>query len=272
MRENQLVQRLSAASVDEGRLLPYLTAGFPDAAVCERVIRALDELGVAAVEIGFPFSDSIADGPVIQSSFHEALARGFKTADAFRMIERLRPAVRCGLIAMVSYSLAHRMGLSAFIAGARSVGFDGLILPDVPTEESAPIVLEAERAELCVIGMVAPTTSVERQRRIALSSSGFLYYVSTTGTTGERATFPENLAEVVRALKRMSGLPVMVGFGISTSEQVRRLCAFADGVIVGSSLVRRLAERTAAGDPPAAAVEAVRSFAAELLAATKHTS
>ncbi|MFQ5413876.1 MAG: tryptophan synthase subunit alpha, partial [Phycisphaerae bacterium] len=160
---NRLNDRLRATrTAGHGALLPYFTAGFPDPDTAAALIRRADHLGVAVVEIGFPYADSIADGPVIQASFHHALTHGYRLRDAFALAETVRPSVACGLVAMVSFSIVHRVGVDAFMAQAASAGFDGVILPDLPIDEADASATVAHRAGLCHIGLVAPTTPPER--------------------------------------------------------------------------------------------------------------
>jgi len=241
---NERIQKRFAALATSGRgaLLPYFTSGFPDADGTIDLIRAADALGVPVVEIGIPYSDSIADGPVIQSSFNYVLDHGFRLADTFDLVERVRSEVSCALVAMVSFSIVQRVGIEAFMRRCEGVGFDGVILPDVPVEESQEAVETAQRAGLCHIGLVAPTTPPERRTEIALRSTGFIYQIAVSGLTGERSELPSDLADDVAELRRVSSLPVCVGFGVSTTEQVRAICRFADGAIVGSALVRRIAD------------------------------
>lgn len=267
MTQCRITERLIAARPG-GSLVPYFTSGFPDVATTAEIIRRADRLQVAAVEIGIPYSDSIADGPVIQASFHAALSRGHRVADAFRMVAELRSTVECALIAMLSYSIVHKLGLQRFMADAANAGFDGVILPDVPIEEARPISAEAKRAGLCHIGLVAPTTDTERRRKIVEGSSGFVYQIATAGTTGERASVASALEEKVAALRQSTSLPICVGFGISTAEHVRSVCRYADGAIVGSALVRRLGEGVESGLDRDGIADSVEQALADLLTGT----
>ncbi len=267
MAVNRIEQRFGDRAVaGTGALLPYFTSGFPDVATTAELIRRADALGVTAAEIGVPYSDSIADGPVIQESFNHALERGCTLEDTFRLASEVRPAVSCALVAMVSYTLVHRKGVDAFMDRAAGAGFDGVILPDVPVEESAPVSAAAHRAGLCYVGLVAPTTSWARREAIARVSSGFIYQIAVAGTTGERPTLPPSLPNETVRLRGISGLPVCVGFGISTAEQVRAVCSFADGAIVGSAIVRRIADGLKKGLEAEALVEPVSAFLAQLVA------
>ena len=252
----------------KGALLPYLTAGFPNGATTEQLIQAADAIGSACVELGFPFSDSIADGPVIQESFHRVLSNGWTVEDTMNLVSRVRPAVQCGLIAMVSYTIVYRYGLDAFLDHAVTAGFDGLILPDVPAEEAGPTKQAADRAGLNYIGLVAPNTPPQRRETIAKHCSGFVYKIAIAGTTGERSQFPKDLKNDVDQIRRQSGLPVCVGFGVSSAEHVRAVCNTADGAIVGSAIVRRIADGVRAGLPSDAIVDRVSDFLAELMTGT----
>jgi len=267
MTNCRITDRLVAARPG-GALVPYFTSGFPDVATTAEIIRRADRLGAPAVEIGIPYSDSIADGPMIQASFHAALSRGYRVAHAFRMVAELRPTVDCALIAMLSYSIVHKLGLVRFMADAADAGFDGVVLPDVPIEESRPISMEANRAGICHIGLVAPTTDAERRRKIVEGSSGFVYQIATAGTTGERTCVAGAIEAEVAALRQLTSLPICVGFGISTADHVRDVCRFADGAIVGSALVRRIGEGVEAGLDRDGIADSVEKALTDLLTGT----
>ena len=270
MAVNRIEDRLGSRGVSNvRRVLPYFTAGFPDVATTAELVRRADAMGAAVVEIGFPYSDSIADGPVIQESFNYVLGRSHTLNDTFDLVAGVRGSVACGLIAMVSYSIVHRVGLDRFMQRAAAVGFDGVILPDVPVEEASPTALAAKSANLCHIGLVAPTTCDARREAIVRSSSGFIYRIAVSGTTGERSSLPDEVAQEVAQLKRTSDIPVCVGFGISRPEHVRAVCRVADGAIVGSALIRRIAEGVSAGAGPAAIIESVSTFLLSLMEAAE---
>lgn len=236
-------------------LLPYVTAGLPDLPTTERVLEALSDLEVTAVELGIPFSDPIADGPVIQSSFTRALERGSRVADILAMVASFRQRHDLPLLAMLSYSIVHRIGTERFIAMAAEAGIDGLIVPDLSLEEAPQIAEQVRQAELCMPMLVSPVSSPKRRAAIAALSSGFVYYMSVTGITGERSELPPELVENVRELRKTSGQPVVVGFGISTAEHVRSVCSVADGAIIGSALVRRIMQAEDARATPDAIVQ-----------------
>jgi tryptophan synthase alpha chain len=252
------------AAAGKKGLLPYVTAGLPDLDTTERVLLALAELGVTAVELGIPYSDSIADGPVIQDSFKRALDRGIRVADIFAMVARLRRRCQLPLLGMLSCSIVYRMGIDRFIDSAREAGLDGLIIPDLSLEEAPQITQRVRAAGLHSIMLVSPISDPQRRKQIAALSSGFVYYMSVAGITGERSQLPPELVANVRQLRKESGQPVVVGFGISTAEQVRMVCSVADGAIIGSALVRRMMQaQDAGGDSDAivkAATDAVRDW------------
>jgi len=260
---DQTFQRLKAAN--RAAFIPFYVAGDPDLQTSEALIRAAAEQGADLVEIGVPFSDPIADGPVIQAAFHRALTKGFKVRQIFELTRNLRASgVSVPLVAMVSYSLVYKQSLAAFLKFAKEAGFDGLIIPDLPAGYEGDAAERARAAGLDLIFLIAPTTTAERRNIIAKRSRGFIYYISIAGITGARAALPSDLAENVRDIKSRTALPVCVGFGISRPEQAAAVCGVADGAIVGSALVRRSEEAVARNLSGAALVEYVTALAGEL--------
>jgi tryptophan synthase alpha chain len=232
-----LFQRLRS----QGRkaFMPFVTAGDPDLAATAQLARILVDRGADLLEVGFPYSDPIADGPVMQASYTRALERGVNVENIFAAVRSF--AVKdTPLVAMISYSLIHRRGPEAFLDRASAAGFSGAIVPDLPVEESEALSRLAARRDFKLIQLVTPTTPRERARSIAQRSSGFLYCVSVTGVTGERDRLPPELLEQLAWLRRQTDLPLCVGFGISRPEHVRMLREVADGIIVASAFVRRL--------------------------------
>jgi tryptophan synthase alpha chain len=245
--------------------MPFITAGDPDLETTAALLREAAARGAALVELGLPYSDPVADGPTIQASYTRALAGGAQLDDVFAMVERVRADCPLPIAAMGSFTLVTRRGLQRFLDDAQRCGIDGLIVPDLPLEEYADLARAAEQRDLAHILLAAPTTPWERAERIAERSTGFLYYVSVTGITGERDRLPPELADRVRRLREVASVPVCVGFGISTPDHVRAVAEVADGVIVGSAIVRRIGEM--AGRPREAIVQAIGAYIAELVAA-----
>jgi tryptophan synthase alpha chain len=248
-------------------LMPFLTAGDPDLDFTCQALIQLGQVGASLCEVGIPYSDPIADGPVIQASYQRALDQGIKLADIMDRIGHIAPKLTMPLVTMVSYAIIHRRGLDNFVATAKKSGFSGAIVPDLLVEEAGPLRKVCEREDFSLIQLVTPTTPRERQKRIAEMTSGFIYFVSVTGITGERTELPADLLENVQWLRQQTPLPVCIGFGISQPEHVRLLAPVADGLIVGSAFIRRAA-RAADGQRDAAIAE-IREFAQSLLDAMK---
>jgi len=242
---DSLFQRLKAAK--RKAFIPFVTAGDPDMETTVRLVRELAGRGASLIEIGFPYSDPIADGSVIQASYTRALSKGLRVDDIFAAMKKLTTAPDWNakgipLAAMVSYSLVYHRGAEKFVGQAMDAGFAGAIVPDLPVEEAGELVRVCSARDFKLIQLVTPTTPRDRAQRIAQHSTGFLYCVSVVGITGERAQIPPQLLDQLGWLRTQTDLPLCVGFGISTPEHVRMLREAADGVIVGSALVRRLAE------------------------------
>ncbi|HEV8291026.1 MAG TPA: tryptophan synthase subunit alpha [Tepidisphaeraceae bacterium] len=247
-------------------VLPFIPAGYPDLNATRELLPALERAGASAIEVGIPFSDPIADGPVIQEAFTAALSRGLKLKEVLKTVREARPSVSIPLLSMLSYSIVFRYGPEKYFADAKAAGFDGLILPDLPPPEAESICEKVRKAGLDTILLVAPTTSRDRRKEIARLCSGFIYYLSVTGITGERQKLPEDLAEQLRQLKQTGDTPVCVGFGISRREHVAQLSGLADGALVGSAIVRRMKEH--AGQGVAKVASAIESYIRELVGPT----
>ncbi len=265
MTDNRINTTFASLTASGGKaLMPYVTAGYPNLETTGRLLQAMPEAGASVIELGFPYSDPIADGPVIQESFHRALTAGLHVDDVFRQVASVRNGVDAALIAMVSFSIIYRIGVDRFIARAAESGFDGLIIPDLSLEEAPSVAEQTARAGLCLVMLAAPTSSPERFERLGRISQGFVYYIAVAGTTGERDQLPADLVDNVRRLREIGGKPVCVGFGVSRPEHVRTVCQVADGAIVGSAIVRRITAGVDAGDAAEAIVESVSAFVAEL--------
>lgn len=245
--------------------MPFVTAGDPDLAFTAAVLKELAGRGSHICELGIPYSDPIADGPVIQASYTRALAHKIKLAQILEMAKETVPALACPVVTMVSYAIIYRHGLAKYVADAKAAGIAGAIVPDLLVEEACELSKICKQEDFSLIQLVTPTTPRDRAIRIAESSSGFLYYVSVTGITGERTQLPSDLVENVSWLRSRTPLPICIGFGISTPEHVKLLAPVADGLIVGSAVVRRVAE--AATKPREQVLKSVGDYAASLLSA-----
>jgi tryptophan synthase alpha chain len=238
--------------------MPYLMAGFPSAERSRAIAQAYADAGADLVELGFPFSDPLADGPVIHAAATAALKAGARAEDALAVGEAVSD--RVPVVAMVYSNMVLAHGADAFVGRLRDAGIAGLIVPDLPAEEAADLLALCDEAGIALVPLVAPTTTDERMARVCESARGFVYAVSLAGTTGERDELPATLAETLRRAHGCTDLPVAAGFGIATPAQAQAAAqAGADGVIVGSRLVR------AAGESDPVAVGAVVSELAAAL-------
>jgi tryptophan synthase alpha chain len=249
-------------------LMPFVTAGDPDLATTAMLINELVSRGSHVLEVGIPYSDPIADGPVIAASYHRALQRGVKVSHIFQTLRTLRAegSARFNdtpMVSMVSYAIIHRIGAERYLNDAATAGLDGLIVPDLPVEESQALMEKATLRNLKLIQLITPTTPRPRAVEIARSTTGFIYYVSVAGITGERKSLPSELVDSVGWLRTQTDLPICIGFGISGPDQVRQLAPVADGLIIGSAIVRRLAE--AINRPRAEVVREIGQFVGELV-------
>jgi tryptophan synthase alpha chain len=247
----------------ERALMPYFTAGDPSLAETRRLVAAAERAGADVIELGVPFSDPIADGPVVQRAGTRALAAGASLPRVLELVANLRAdGVQLPIALMTYYNPVLAFGLKSFARTAIDVGADAAIVPDLPYEESDPLRAEAEPAGLDLVQFVAPTSPAARVKAIARVARGFIYVVSVTGITGERASLPPELDGQIRTLRLVTTKPACVGFGVSTPEQVAAVGRLADGVLVGSAIVRLVETHT--GDP--GLVDAVAKFIATLKA------
>ena len=245
-------ERIAAAFNGHGRaaaLMPYLMGGYPDTAASIECGLAAAEAGADLIELGVPFSDPLADGPVIHAAGTEALRQGVRLHDVLGVAREISSQVPVVLMVYVNPVLAR--GVERFTDEAAAAGAAGLIIPDLPHDEAGQVRDACDAAGLALVPLVAPTTTSERIAEIGRDARGFVYTVSLAGTTGERDELPSELGETVARVREAADVPVAVGFGISTASHARRVAAIADGVIVGSRIVR------AAGEGGADAVRAV---------------
>lgn len=243
--------------------IPYVTAGFPDTSTCLEIIVALAENGADVIEVGLPFSDPLADGPTIQLSSRMALDNGITPLGVLDLVRRAKERINCPVVVMTYVNPVFRMGFERFAAMSKDSGVDGVIIPDLPPEEADEWLEAAEAHGLETIFLVAPTTPQDRLERIGSISRGFLYYVSMTGVTGTDLAVSDEMINNVRKAKEVSRVPVAVGFGISTPDQARSIAGEADGVIVGSALIREVLAHETTSDR----ISAVSKLASSLSAA-----
>ena len=243
--KNRIQQTFEELQAKGGKaLIPYIMAGDPSLDVTESLVLALAEGGADLIELGVPFSDPIADGPVIQQAAERALQSGTTLKKILSTVRSLRTKTSIPVIFMTYYNTILAMGLEKFCAEAISAGVDGLIIPDLPPEESDALYQATMAADgPTIIFLLAPTSTPERQRAVIKRTHGFIYYVSITGITGTQLTDLKQVKKNVQTIQKKSKTPVAVGFGISTPEQVHNVAQFADGVIIGSALVRTINEQ-----------------------------
>jgi tryptophan synthase alpha chain len=237
------VDRLARTFGSHGKraaLMPYLMGGYPDLAGSTDAGLAAAEAGADVIELGVPFSDPLADGPVIHAAGTEALARGATPRGVMGVCERIAESVP--VVLMVYFNLIFAAGPKAFALRACAAGASGLIVPDLPHDEADEVRAACDAEGLALVPLVAPTSTPDRIAEIGAEARGFVYVVSLTGTTGERRELPAGLADTVAAARLSTDVPVAVGFGISTGDQARAVSELADGVIVGTRLVRAASE------------------------------
>lgn len=221
-------------------LIPYVMAGDPTPQATERLVDMLVASGADVVELGVPFSDPIADGPINQRAGLRAMAQGMGLRPALDVVARLRSRTSVPLAFMTYYNLIFQHGIERFCRDATSAGLDGLIVADLPPEEGGELIAAARQADLATVFLLAPTSTEARIRAVAAACTGFVYCVSRTGVTGVRDELPEGLRSLVLRIREQTAAPICVGFGLSRPEQVREVATVADGVIVGSAIVQMI--------------------------------
>jgi tryptophan synthase alpha chain len=249
----------------ECALIPYVTAGDPDLGMTKRLVREMIARGSDIIEIGVPFSDPLADGPIIQRASQRALQSGTTLRKIIRMVRELRPEVDVPLVLMTYYNPVFRYGQEAFVADALDAGVDGIIVPDLPPEEAEILIGLTADTSLEMIFLAAPTSTSARLALIAEASRGFVYYVSRLGTTGVRDRLADDLRTMLARLRAATSKPVAVGFGVSTPEHVRLVAESADGVVVASAILKLLEDLGDRADQ----LERVGEFVAALKTATR---
>ncbi|WP_029689240.1 tryptophan synthase subunit alpha [Thermoanaerobacter sp. A7A] len=240
-------------------LITFITAGDPDIETTYDIVLALEEAGSDIIELGIPYSDPLADGPTIQASSQRALNKGVKIPDIMKIVEKIRLKSDIPLVYLVYYNSIFKYGIQKFLKESKDVGIDGLIIPDLPIEERKDILEEADKYDIYLIPLVAPT-SKERIKLITENGKGFVYCVSITGVTGAREDIETDIEEYMKTVSQYTNMPKAIGFGISTPEMAKKLKDFSDGIIVGSALVERIAK----GYNKSEMLQEVKSFVSSL--------
>lgn len=222
--------------------IPYIMAGDPDLEKTREIVLLFERIGADIVELGIPFTDPLADGPTIQRASERGLAKGVTLTRVLDFTKELRKDTDIPVVFMTYYNPLFKYGEERFVRDAVLSGVDGLIVPDLPPEEAGELIRFSRKAGLATIFLLAPTSTEDRIKKVAKASKGFIYYVSITGITGSRLNIDESLFNSIKRIKEMTDKPLCVGFGVSNPEEASRMAAIADGVIVGSAIVRRLEE------------------------------
>lgn len=250
----------------ECALIPFITAGDPDLETTAKALQVLDHAGADMIELGVPYSDPLADGPVIQAAATRALQRGTTLEQVLEMLKGISPSLRSPIILFTYYNPILHRGVDKFLEQIKEAGVSGLVVPDLPLEEAAGLLKPASEVGIDLTLLVAPTSSPERIEAIARASQGFIYLVSVTGVTGIRTEMHTRVGDLLQQIRNVTDKPIGVGFGISDPQQARQVRAWgADAAIVGSAVVKRLAEGT-----PEQGLEAIAQFCQNLKTALKN--
>lgn len=237
--KNRIRQKITfLKKIRKKALVAYITAGYPELKTTEKIVELFAKNNVDFIELGMPFSDPIADGPIIQKASNIALKRKMNLSKFLVLVKRLRKKLQIPLIMMTYYNPIFKYGLKRFAHQAKVSGLDGLIVPDLPPEEAQELLRYLKQEGLALIFLVSPITPSVRIKKIAALSDNFLYYVSLTGVTGIRNRLPIGLFKKLGEIKKITPLPIYVGFGVSNPKQVKKIVAVADGVIVGSAIIK----------------------------------
>lgn len=234
-------ERIREAFADGKAFIPFITCGDPDIETTGKLVRAAVKSGADLIELGIPFSDPTAEGPVIQGANIRALQGGITTDEIFDFVRKLRKEVTIPLVFMTYANVVFSYGAENFIRTCKEIGMDGIILPDVPFEEKEEFAPLCKRYDVALISLIAPTSD-KRIAMIAKEAEGFLYIVSSLGVTGTRSEITTDLSSIIKAVRENTDIPCAIGFGISTPAQAKELSEIADGVIVGSAIIKKIEE------------------------------
>lgn len=258
---SRIAQRFSALRAKkEKALICYLTAGDPSLDKTREIILGMEAAGVDCVEIGVPFSDPTADGPIIQAASQRALKNGATLHDILAMIESIRKTSEIPIVLFGYYNPILSYGPERFAMRAKETGVDGILVVDLPPEEATELRQYTDPRGIDFISLIAPTTSTNRVKQIAAHATGFLYYISITGVTGTARPQVEEVKKDVERIRKVTALPLAIGFGISTPEQAKEIAPYADGIVVGSAIVKMIAENS----DRSALVSVVSQYAREM--------
>ncbi|MFC1594397.1 tryptophan synthase subunit alpha [Candidatus Omnitrophota bacterium] len=239
--KNRIEKKFTALKAAKKKaFIAFITAGDPNLDTTHKLVLAMEQAGVDIIELGVAFSDPLADGPTIQAASQRALKKGVTLAKILRLVKDLRKKTQIPIALMTYYNPVLSFGQQRFMKQTQACGVDGIIIPDLPPEEASTIIAAARIHNIATIFFLSPTSAKERIKRIAKVSTGFIYYVSLTGVTGARRVISQDIIQNIRLIKRYTRKPVCAGFGISTAEHVKKISRVADGVIVGSAIVKQV--------------------------------
>jgi len=246
MKIEEVFNRLRQAG--SKAFIPYVMAGDPSLTATKRFIVELEEAGADLVELGVPFTDPLADGPTIQRAHERAIKNGITLKRVLGFVDDIRKEISIPIILMTYYNPVFKYGIREFLRDANSVGINGLIIPDLIPDEAGVLIEDAKRRNIDTVFLLAPTSTEERIKKVVRASTGFIYYVSITGITGAKLLMDNTMQTTLKKIKETTNKPVAVGFGVSNPEEARRVSRLADGVIVGSAIVRLIAEKKSIKD------------------------
>lgn len=222
--------------------IPYIMTGDPSLEKTKDLVYLFEEIGADIVELGVPFSDPLADGPTIQRASERALSNGINLRKVINFVRDIRVNIKIPIVLMTYFNPVFRYGIDSFISEAKDKGVDGVIIPDLPPDEADDFIKHARKALLNTIFLLAPTSTEDRIKKISRVSTGFIYYVSITGITGSSLLFDGSMQSLISKIRKCTNKPIAVGFGVSTPEEASAVAAIADGVIVGSAIIKKLYE------------------------------
>ena len=229
---------LNLSETNTAAFIPFITAGYPDLDVTKKLVFAFEKAGADIIELGVPFSDPLADGPTIQQASERALKNKVSLPKVIDFVKDIREKSSIPIILMGYYNPIFKYGINNFVRDSIKAGIDGIIVPDLPPEEASLIYNKTKNSSLAIIFLAAPTSTDDRIKRIARMTKGFIYYVSLTGVTGARGVLSKTIRQNVLRIKNLTSKPVSVGFGISTPQHAKKVASYADGVIIGSAIVK----------------------------------